>query len=149
MIIHGGLVAWRRRGFWRGALIQGPSGSGKSDLMIRTLDRGASLVADDRVVVWTSGGALYGRAPDTLQGLIEARGLDVLPHPTVGFAEIRISVRCEPAEGEIERVHLGETETIAGVVTPLLRVRAFEASAPAKLYAALRRLGRETAKAQL
>src|SRR3954471_24150182 len=117
--------------------------------MISTLDRGASLVADDRVVIWTPGGDLYGRAPDTRHGLIEARGLDVLPHPTVGFAQIGISVHCESPDREIERIHLGETETIGGVEVPLLHVRAFEASAPAKLFAALRRLGREAAKAQL
>ena len=143
MILHAGLIAGRRRGFWRGALIRGPSGSGKSDLMLRGIDRGGSLVADDRVLVWASGGRLYGRAPDPLKGLIEARGLDVLPMPTVAFAEIAISVHCVPLGAEIERVHLGETETIAGVEIPMLRLRALEPSAPAKLVLAMRTLARE------
>ena len=59
--------AWSRCGCdggWRGALIEGPSGAGKSDLALRALDAGFRLVADDRVVVWTSGGRLFGRAPD-------------------------------------------------------------------------------------
>jgi serine kinase of HPr protein (carbohydrate metabolism regulator) len=149
MILHGCLMAWRRRGFWRGALIQGPSGSGKSDLMLRGLDRGGALVADDRVLVWASGGRLYGRAPDTLRGLIEARGIDVLPCPTVAFCEITLSVHCAPANREIERVHHGESEMIAGVEMPLLHLRALEASAPAKLFISMRRLGREAAKAYL
>ncbi len=143
MILHAGLIAGRRRGFWRGALIQGPSGSGKSDLMLRGIDRGGSLVADDRVLVWASGGRLYGRAPDTLKGLIEARGLDVLPMPTVPFAEIAISVHCVPLGAEIERVHGHQTETIAGVEIPMLRLRALEPSAPAKLVLAMRTLARE------
>ena len=36
-IVHGGLIARRRAGFWRGVLIEGPSGSGKSDLALRAL----------------------------------------------------------------------------------------------------------------
>ncbi len=35
-------------------LLLGPSGSGKSDLLLRLLDRGFTLVADDRVS-WTDG----------------------------------------------------------------------------------------------
>ena len=145
MILHAGMIAGRRQGFWRGALIQGPSGSGKSDLMLRALDRGASLVSDDRVLVWASGGRLYGRAPDPLKGLIEARGLDVLPMPQVAFAEIAISVHCVPLNAEIERIHAGETETIAGIEIPKLRLRALEPSAPAKLALAVRTLVREAA----
>ena len=142
MILHAGLIAGRRGGYWRGALIQGPSGSGKSDLMLRGIDRGASLVADDRVLVWSSGGRLYGRAPDTLKGLIEARGLDVLPMPTVAFAEIAMSIHCVPLDAEVERVHAVQTETIAGFEIPMLRIRALEPSAPAKVALAMRTLTR-------
>ena len=61
MILHAGLVARRQDGYWRGVLIEGASGAGKSDLALRALDHGFRLVADDRVVVWASGGALYGQ----------------------------------------------------------------------------------------
>ena len=39
MIRHAGLVARRAGGVWRGVLIEGPSGSGKSDLalLVRTV----------------------------------------------------------------------------------------------------------------
>ncbi|MGL6042504.1 MAG: HPr kinase/phosphorylase, partial [Sandaracinobacteroides sp.] len=33
-----------------GVLLFGPSGAGKSDLALRLIDRGAVLIADDRVV---------------------------------------------------------------------------------------------------
>jgi serine kinase of HPr protein (carbohydrate metabolism regulator) len=72
MIRHAGLVALRLDGLWRGALIEGPSGGGKSDLALRAIEAGFRLVADDRVVVWTSGGALFGRAPDPIRELIES-----------------------------------------------------------------------------
>jgi serine kinase of HPr protein (carbohydrate metabolism regulator) len=143
MILHAGLIAVRRNGYWRGALIQGPSGSGKSDLMLRGIDRGASLVADDRVLVWASGGRLYGRAPDPLKGLIEARGIDVLPMPTVDFTEIFLSVHCVPLGADVERIQGEACETLAGLEIPMLRLRALEPSAPAKLAHAMRVLARE------
>jgi serine kinase of HPr protein (carbohydrate metabolism regulator) len=48
MIRHAGLVATRLGGRWRGALIEGPSGTGKSDLANRMIATGFRLVADDR-----------------------------------------------------------------------------------------------------
>ena len=65
MIRHAGLIARFEPPVWRGVLIDGPSGSGKSDLALRALDGGWMLVADDRVLVWACEGRLYGRAPDT------------------------------------------------------------------------------------
>jgi serine kinase of HPr protein (carbohydrate metabolism regulator) len=141
MILHAGLVALRLGGLWRGALILGASGAGKSDLALRAIDAGLRLVADDRVVAWTSGGRLYGRAPDPLGCLIEARGQGVGPEPAVAFAEIALAVRCV-AEGEpVERMPEPEVETVAGMDVPLTRLDPREASAPAKLRRALSSLG--------
>jgi HPr kinase/phosphorylase len=55
-------------------LLLGPSGAGKSDLLLRLVDRGFSLVADDQVDIDDG----YAAAPAPLQGLVEARGLGVL-----------------------------------------------------------------------
>jgi serine kinase of HPr protein (carbohydrate metabolism regulator) len=141
LVLHGGLVALRLGGRWRGALILGPSGAGKSDLALRALDSGFRLVADDRAVVWTSGGALYGRAPDPLSGLIEARGTGVVAAPAVALAEIVLAVRCVRPGETIERMPEPEAETIAGTAVPLTRIDPREASAPAKLRRALLHLG--------
>lgn len=54
-----------------GVLIIGPSGSGKSSLLLRLLDRGFGLVADDQVVL----AGLDACAPSVLAGLLEVRGL--------------------------------------------------------------------------
>ena len=67
MILHAGLIAGRIDGAWRGALVMGPSGSGKSDLMLRAIGLGLRLVADDRTLVWTSGSKAFGRAPSSCQ----------------------------------------------------------------------------------
>lgn len=141
MNIHAGLAALRLRGRWRGALIMGPSGSGKSDLTLRLLDEGLRLVADDRVIVWACGGALYGRAPDMLKDRIEARDLAVLHEPAVLLSQVVLAVRCEAEAAGIERHMGGETELVEGLDVPLLRLKALEASAPAKARRALVRLG--------
>jgi serine kinase of HPr protein (carbohydrate metabolism regulator) len=140
MIRHAGLLALRLAGDWRGALIEGPSGSGKSDLALRALDAGWSLVADDRTLLWACEGRLYGRAPDSLAGLIEARGLGVLPAPGRPYVEIRLIARCvEP--GALDRLPDDQTEPLLGVSLPLVRLVALEASATAKLGRALSHLG--------
>jgi serine kinase of HPr protein (carbohydrate metabolism regulator) len=148
-ILHGGLVAMRLDGVWRGALILGPSGAGKSDLALRALELGLRLAADDRVTVWASGGALYGRAPDPLAGLIEARGHGVTPEPALPFAEIVLAVRCVETGAPVERLPEPQAERIAGIAIPLTRLDAHEASAPAKLRRALMRLGRGPQQAYL
>ena len=133
MIVHGGLIARRLDGLWRGVLIEGPSGSGKSDLALRALDHGFRLVADDRVLLWASGGRLWGRAPDAIAGLLEVRGLDVVPVAAISHCEVVLKVRLETPE----RIPDPATETILGVAVPLLAADPFEASAPAKLGRAM------------
>ena len=133
MIRHAGLIARRVDGLWRGVLIEGPSGAGKSDLALRALDQGFRLVADDRVLVWADGGRLYGRAPDTLAGLIEVRGVDVLRVQPVAFCEIVLVARLQTPE----RIPDFATETILGTSLPLVEVAPFETSAPAKLSRAM------------
>ncbi len=133
MIRHGGLIARRVEGLWRGLLIEAPSGGGKSDLALRCLDHGFRLVADDRVLLWTAEGRLFGRAPDTLAGLIEVRGVDVLRVEPVAFCEVALLVRL----GTPERIPESTTETILRVAVPLLAADPFEISTPAKLGRAL------------
>ena len=133
MIRHAGLVALRQGGLWRGVLIEGPSGAGKSDLALRALDQGFRLVADDRVEVWSDAGRLFGRAPDALRGLIEARGVGVVPVAPVAFCEITLVARL----GTPRRMPDPATETILGVAIPLLVSAPLEPSAPAKLSRAM------------
>ncbi len=141
MIRHAGLAALRLNGFWRGVLIEGPSGSGKSDLILRGLGEGFRLVADDRVLVWASGGRLWGRAPHALAGLMESRGLGVLPEAAVPCAPIILAIRCEPSAEAVERHPADETLEIAGLTVPLRPLWPFDPAAPAKLRRAMEHLG--------
>lgn len=137
MILHAGLLALLCDGRWRGVLIQGPSGSGKSDLALRALDAGFRLVADDRVVVWESGGRVFGRAPSALSGLIEVRGQGVLRTPALALSEIVLAARC----GVAERLPDPAWSEVCGRSLPCLTIQPLEASAPAKLSRALQHLG--------
>ncbi|MBT9384714.1 HPr kinase/phosphatase C-terminal domain-containing protein [Pseudooceanicola sp. CBS1P-1] len=62
----------------RGLLIRGPSGSGKSSLALELMARGAGLVSDDRVILERRGAAVIASAPETIRGMIEARGVGLL-----------------------------------------------------------------------
>lgn len=141
MILHAGLVAIRRDGLWTGALIQGPSGSGKSDLALRALTAGFRLVADDRTEVWPCRGALYGRAPDTLAGLIEIRALDVVAEPVLPLARIALAVRCVDGPGVPQRLANGERVGFYGINLPVLELWPFEPSAALKLRRSLWHIG--------
>ncbi len=140
MLLHAGLIAVWDAGVWRGVLIEGESGAGKSDLMLRALAYGWTLVADDRVILWTSGGHLYGRAPDRLAGLMEIRGLDITPTPFRSFAPIHLAARCVAAQA-VERLPDPATISLLNQAIPAIALVALEPSAPVKIARALSHLG--------
>ena len=134
MIVHAGLIARRSGGFWGGVLIEGASGVGKSTLALQALERGWRFVADDRVCVWTSAGRLYGRAPAALHGLIEARGVGVLPHAALPLAEVVLAL----AHAETpDRIPDPAHRVLAGVSVPALALNLREPAALARLALAL------------
>jgi serine kinase of HPr protein (carbohydrate metabolism regulator) len=138
---HANLIALYDRGAWKGVLIEGESGSGKSDLALRCLSHGFRLVADDRTRLWISDGRLFGAAPDPIAGLIELRGLGVLAEPARRLAEIRLVARCLGPSDPQERLPDRDTRVLLGMAVPKVTVRHLEASAPEKLARALSLLG--------
>ncbi len=131
----------------RAVLLRGRSGAGKSDLALRAMAAslgcfsGSSfdLVGDDQVVVRRRGGSLLVEAHPRLAGLLEVRGVGVLPVPHVPGAELLL-IADLAAAGDIERLpDPWPTETLLGVRLPVMRIAALEASAPLKLALALLR----------
>ena len=137
LILHATTIALWRRERWWGVLLQGASGVGKSDLALRAMRQGWRLVADDRTLVWASGGRLFGRAHPRLNGLIEARSIGVVPAPALDFAELVLAVACEDGAEGLERVPELEALPLLGLALRLVRLAARELSAPAKLELAL------------
>lgn len=70
----------------RCVLLLGPSGAGKSDLALRLVAAGWQLVADDRVVLTPTPTGLLASAPPRLAGLMEVRGVGIVPQPTAPAA---------------------------------------------------------------
>jgi serine kinase of HPr protein (carbohydrate metabolism regulator) len=140
LIRHATLVARFTPAGWRGVMIEGASGAGKSDLALRLVASGWSLVADDRVLLWRGGEALFGRAPEALAGLMEVRGLGVISHPVRRFAEIVLLAR-GVAGSSIERMPEPAFEPILDLTVPVFELALLEASAPVKLAQALTGIG--------
>ncbi|HTI67027.1 MAG TPA: HPr kinase/phosphatase C-terminal domain-containing protein [Caulobacteraceae bacterium] len=136
-ILHATAVARWSRGAWSAALLRGPSGAGKSDLALSAMAAGWRLVADDRVMVWASGGRLWGRAPARLAGLVEARGLGVLPAPSLDWAEIALVVDLSASTEALERIPPADWVAVAGVRLRRIDFYPRESSALAKLEFAL------------
>lgn len=132
LLVHGTTVAIGGRA----VLLRGASGSGKSDLALRLIDAGARLVADDRSELQCEGDAIFARAPATIAGLIEARGVGILRVDPLAVAQLSLIVDLVSPDA-IERLPEPRSETILGRPIPLIALAPFEASAPAKLRFAL------------
>ena len=76
----------------RAVLISGPSGSGKSDLALRLLDRGFTLVSDDQTIVRRDGDRLVASAPPTIKGKLEIRGIGIVEMDTVNDVPVALFV---------------------------------------------------------
>jgi len=75
-----------------GIVLLGPSGSGKSDLALRLIDRGARLVADDQLAVERQGDRLLGRPAAALAGLLEVRGFGIVKLPWQAVCPLGLAV---------------------------------------------------------
>jgi serine kinase of HPr protein (carbohydrate metabolism regulator) len=122
-------------------LLRGPSGCGKSDLALRLIDAGAVLVADDQSELRRRGDVLLVRAPATIAGLFEVRGLGILRLDAFAEAPVRLIADLVSAN-RIERLPPRRNDTILGIAVPLLEIAPFEASAAAKLRVAVRAIAR-------
>lgn len=118
-------------------LLRGPSGCGKSDLALRLIDAGARLVADDQSELRREGDAVVVRAPATIAGLIEVRGLGILRLDVLAEAPV-VLVADLVAADTIERLPSPRVVELFGLALPLIDVAPFEASAVAKLRLAVR-----------
>jgi serine kinase of HPr protein (carbohydrate metabolism regulator) len=131
LVVHATTVAIGTRA----VLIEGPSGAGKSDLAIRLIDRGAVLVADDRTVLTRDGDRLVASPPAAIAGLIEVRGVGVVPLAYTGAARVVLAV---DLSATVERMPEPAFRTLLDLAIPLLALDPFVASAPLKVELAMR-----------
>ena len=122
-----------------GVLLLGKPGAGKSDLCLRLIDNGARLVADDRTILFTRRGGLYGKSPASIRGLLEIRGLGIVTLPSRADVKIALVVKLGREDARLPVHHRFQAPHRLSVSKPppeiLLNGR--YASAPAKVRAAL------------
>jgi HPr kinase/phosphorylase len=120
----------------QGVLIRGPSGAGKSDLALRLIDGGAVLVADDQTQLSLQGGRVVARAPDTIAGLLEIRGLGIVSVPHRPWAPLALVVDLVE-EGGVDRLPEPSLAHLLGLAVPRMDLAPFQASAAAKVRLAI------------
>ena len=120
-------------------LLRGPPGAGKSDLALRLIEDGARLVADDQTLLRRADDRVLVRAPATIAGLLEVRGVGIVRVDPLDEAPLALIVDLVPPE-QVERIPDNRSEVVLGLAFPLISLAAFEVSATAKLRLARRAL---------
>jgi serine kinase of HPr protein (carbohydrate metabolism regulator) len=134
--IHAGCVAIGGKG----VLILGASGAGKSDLALQLIDQGAKLVADDRCELFVRAGKLCARAPASIAGLLELRGIGIIALPHAAAARVAMAVRLHVgAQARLPKPAFYDPPTSLNPrgKVPLIVVNAAASSATARIRAAL------------
>jgi hypothetical protein len=123
----------------QGVLLVGKSGTGKSDLALRLIEDGARLVADDRTILFAAKGALHGKAPASIKGLLEVRGLGIIALPARATVKIALVVRLGREDARLpgKRLYHIPAPLKGAKAVPQIALDARFASTPAKIRAAL------------
>ncbi|MDF2367386.1 HPr kinase/phosphorylase [Sneathiella sp.] len=121
----------------RGVLLRGPSGSGKSDLALRLVDGGGTLISDDYTEIHLRDGGVYLKAPAEIAGKIEVRGLGLMPLPAVSDIPLALVFDLMPYN-QIDRAPAADVAVFDGIEIPLRALDPFMASASAIVRLALR-----------
>jgi len=123
----------------QGVQLLGRPGAGKSDVALRLIDQGAQLVADDRTILFTRRGGLYGKSPDSIRGLLEIRGLGIVKMPSRANVKIALVVKLGREDTRLPVHHRFQAPRGLSVSEPPpeILLNGHYASAPARIRAAL------------
>ena len=121
-------------------LLIGESGAGKSDVALRLIAMGAKLISDDQTALFEWGGRVHAEAASNLRGRIEIRGVGIVSIENSGAAPVILAVRLEkdaaPPRLPEAALYRFPPQLAACPRPPLLLLKPFEASTPAKIAAA-------------
>ena len=114
-----------------GILIRGQSGSGKSDLALRLIDSGATLISDDLTICKKIGDYLYLYPHSKTKGLLEVREIGIMTVPYV--ENIKLNLVVELVEEKFERIPRVMNCSILGLKFPKIKIFGKSSSAVAKI----------------
>ena len=103
-----------------GILIKGQSGIGKSDLALRLIDSGATLISDDLTICKKIGDYLYLYPHSNTKGLLEVREIGIMTVPYV--ENIKLTLVVELVEEKFERIPRIMSCNILGVKFPKIKI---------------------------
>ena len=121
-----------------GVAIFGNSGSGKSDLALRLIDSGATLISDDITVFSKSENRIYLFGVENTKGLLEVRELGII---TVPYIEgIRLKLVIKLTDKEIERIPKKNQTNLLGLKFPKLEINGKNSSSVVKVKVKLNQI---------
>ncbi len=124
-----------------GVLIMGNSGSGKSDLALRLIDNGATLISDDISICKKTLNNIYLYCPPEIKGLLEVREIGIMTVPFVEKIKLQLVVNLKSKNNE--RFPKDSSLKILGIKIPLINIDGKNSSAVAKIKLKLNEI-RET-----
>jgi len=125
-----------------GVLIMGDSGSGKSDLALRLIDNGATLISDDVSICKKKINDIYLYCPTETKGLLEVRDVGIITVPFV--EEIKLKLVVKLTISETKRLpDKNNFFKILGIKYPLLKIDGRNSSAAVKIKVKLNEIREE------
>lgn len=126
-----------------GLMICGKSGSGKSDLALRLIDRGATLISDDYVDISRANEELFLSPPANLAGKLEVRSLGIIEKDHLSGIPLKLIVKLDESPDRFPMDK--QTMILLGITIPFCTLDAMENSAALKAELALQRILRGAA----
>mgnify|MGYP001223149084 CR=1 FL=1 len=114
-----------------GIMILGSAGSGKSDLALRLIDSGATLISDDITICKKKTNGIFLLSPKETKGLIEVREIGIITVPFVENVKLSLLVKLLDREGE--RLPKKTKTILLGVQVPTIKIFGKNPSSVAKI----------------
>lgn len=123
----------------RAILIEGPSGSGKSELCLMLCDRGAQLISDDQTALRAESGKLFADPAPNIAGKIEVRNLGILA--TDHAENIPVALLITLSDDAPRFIEKASETALARIAIPHILLTPHVAALPIKAEWALRTYG--------
>jgi len=114
-----------------GVAIFGDSGSGKSDLALRLIDSGATLISDDITVFSKSENNIHLFGVENTKGLLEVRELGIITVPYIEGISLKLVIKL--TDKEIERIPEKNQTNLLGLKFPKLEINGKNSSSVVKV----------------